>query len=248
MHVIRVHYARILLAVAPLLPSCAHGPAALPACPPSHAVAAGCATNSAVLASERTGLPRGWRACAEGFAFSTELKRCESKRSDVWCPRKSLIRTATTLGCYGEAAESHAPVCPAGFLWNQRTCMRVSDGRQLDLARWAGVLVAAGTPANREFCVRFRQARLDMDLRAPRIARFALHLLVPGNDLSRLTLEARASAFEDQAALDSVVALYTDALKGLGQISSLTELPMETACTLPATDLPTPLESTSDDP
>jgi hypothetical protein len=245
-----VFYARILLAAsaAGFFCSCARGPAALPACPPSHEVAAGCVTNSALVASEQLGVPRSWRACEQGFAFSTELKRCESKRSDVWCPHLSLIRTATTLGCYGEAEQPRSPTCPPGFLWNQRTCTRVTDGRQVDLARWADVLIAPGTPANREFCSRFRQARLDMDLRAPRVARFALRIRVPGNDVSRLTSEGRASAFDDQAALDSVVALYTDALKGLGAVSSLSEHTVETACSLPATDLPTPLESSSDEP
>ena len=250
MHSIYVRSAQFVRAasVAALLASCAHGPTGLQACPASHQVAAGCVSNGALIASERTGLSSGFRACEQGFAFSTELKRCESKRTDMWCPLKSLIRTATTLGCYGESAEPPAPACPSGFLWNQRTCTRVTDGRQLDLARWALVLAAAGTPANREFCIKFRQARLDMDLRAPRTARFVMHVRVPGNDLSRLTLEGRARAFEDQAALDGIVALYTDALKGLGQVSSLTEYAMETGCQLPATDLPTPLESTSDEP
>jgi hypothetical protein len=218
-------------------------------CPAERSIAGACVTPIELSASEQAPFVRyGALVCADGYAYSSVLQRCESKHSGRRCKAGHLVRSSALLGCFQEPLLPATPWCLDGRLLQRGKCRLVSNGQQVDLALWLGILSSAGTPSNQAFCATFLRNRLDLDLRAARVAKFALRVQVAGNDLSRATVEGRALAYEDQPALDRTLSLYLASLQALGRVSSVSDLEGAASCTVPASSVPLDVEPEADAP
>lgn len=150
----------------------------------------------------------------------------------VGCPRGGLLAASSDgaggpskLGCIQGPSAPPGRTCPAGAVAAaDGSCVRVYDGRSVDVAGWLHAVVAPAPPAASPLCEALARGPDALSSQRPAASGAGVSLVFPDNDVSQVRLSSTAPE------LERAFSPMIEALRSLGGTASQAALSLRVSC------------------